>query len=71
MNLPLLAASDLDQTLVFSRRSAQADLADLVEVEEYRGATISYVTPGAWSVLGSLVASGRFLPVTTRSGPAS
>jgi hypothetical protein len=62
-----LAASDLDQTLVFSARSAQADVAGLVDVEEYRGSTISYVTPAAWGLLGELVASGRFLPVTTRT----
>jgi len=63
----LLAASDLDQTLVFSSRSAQADVAELVEVEEYRGATISYVTPASWELLGSLIATGRFVPVTTRT----
>ncbi|PRY17408.1 HAD family hydrolase [Kineococcus rhizosphaerae] len=63
----LLAASDLDQTLVFSSRSAQADPAGLVPVEEYRDATISWVTPGAWSVLADLVASGGFVPVTTRT----
>jgi hypothetical protein len=63
----LLAASDLDQTLVFSSRSAQADVADLVPVEEYRGGTISWVTPGAWATLADLVASGGFVPVTTRT----
>lgn len=63
----LLAASDLDQTLVFSARSAGVDVAGLVEVEEYEGRVISYVTPAAWALLGDLVASGRFLPVTTRT----
>lgn len=62
-----LAASDLDQTLVFSARSAAVDVAGLVEVEEYRGRTISYVTPRAWELLGALVATGRFVPVTTRT----
>ncbi|GAA0304907.1 HAD family hydrolase [Kineococcus aurantiacus] len=65
--MALLAASDLDQTLVFSARSAQADVAGLVPVEDYRDATISWVTPGAWSVLADLVASGGFVPVTTRT----
>jgi hypothetical protein len=63
----VLAASDLDQTLVFSARSAGADVSELVEVEEYQGRAISYVTPGAWELLGALVGSGRFLPVTTRT----
>ncbi|WP_432564984.1 HAD family hydrolase [Kineococcus sp. SYSU DK003] len=63
----MLAASDLDQTLVFSARSAQADVTGLVEVEEYRGQNISWVTPLAWKLLGELVASGRFVPVTTRT----
>ncbi|WP_432521532.1 HAD family hydrolase [Kineococcus sp. SYSU DK006] len=63
----LLAASDLDQTLVFSARSAQADVEQLVAVEEYEGRTISWVTPPAWRVLGDLVASGWFVPVTTRT----
>ncbi|WP_369054734.1 HAD family hydrolase [Kineococcus terrestris] len=62
-----LAASDLDQTLVFSRRSARADVAGLVPVEEYRGETISWVTPRAWELLGRLVATGAFVPVTTRT----
>ncbi|MFD0483852.1 HAD family hydrolase [Kineococcus sp. GCM10028916] len=65
--MKLLAASDLDQTLVFSSRSAGVDVAGLVEVEEYQGRTISYVTPTAWELLGSLVASDRFVPVTTRT----
>ncbi|WP_432509179.1 HAD family hydrolase [Kineococcus auxinigenes] len=63
----VLAASDLDQTLVFSERSAGADVAGLVPVEEYDGRTISWVTPAAWEVLGELVASGAFVPVTTRT----
>lgn len=69
MNRPaaVLAASDLDQTLVFSARSAGVDVAGLVEVEEYEGRTISYVTPRAWELLGALVATGRFVPVTTRT----
>ncbi|MGI4896501.1 MAG: hypothetical protein ACRYF3_15455 [Janthinobacterium lividum] len=63
----MLAASDLDQTLVFSARSAQADVAGLVAVEEFEGRVISYVTPGAWDTLADLVASRRFVPVTTRT----
>lgn len=63
----VLAASDLDQTLVFSARSAAEDVAGLVAVEEYEGRTISYVTPRAWDLLGSLVATGAFVPVTTRT----
>ena len=63
----LLAASDLDQTLVFSERSAAADVAGLVPVEEYQGRTISWVTPRAWDLLDALVASGSFVPVTTRT----
>lgn len=63
----LLAASDLDQTLVFSQRSAARDVAELVAVEEYEGRTISWVTPRAWSLLGELVTTGEFLPVTTRT----
>ncbi|WP_432493303.1 HAD family hydrolase [Kineococcus gypseus] len=62
-----LAASDLDQTLIFSERSAAADVAALVPVERYAGRTISWVTPQAWRLLGELVASGAFVPVTTRT----
>ena len=65
--MTLLAASDLDQTLVFSARSAGVPVSGLVEVEEYQGRTISYVTPAAWDLLGLLVASDRFVPVTTRT----
>ncbi|NAZ84028.1 HAD family hydrolase [Kineococcus sp. R8] len=63
----LLAASDLDQTLVFSERSAARDVAGLVAVEEYEGRTISYVTPRAWDLLRELLATGDFVPVTTRT----
>jgi len=63
----LLAASDLDQTLVFSARSAARDVAGLVAVEEYEGRSISWVTPRAWDLLGDLLATGDFLPVTTRT----
>ncbi|NIZ92681.1 HAD family hydrolase [Kineococcus rubinsiae] len=65
--MSLLAASDLDQTLVFSERSSARDVADLVAVEEYEGRTISWVTPRAWALLADLVATGDFLPVTTRT----
>lgn len=69
--MTLIAASDLDQTLVFSSRSAVGDdvpdVTGLVEVEEYEGRVISYVTPGAWKLLAELVATGRFVPVTTRT----
>ncbi|WP_337059565.1 hypothetical protein [Kineococcus sp. G2] len=63
----LLAASDLDQTLVFSERSAGCGTTGLVPVEEYDGRTISWVTPAAWELLGELVASGAFVPATTRT----
>ncbi|NAZ86941.1 HAD family hydrolase [Kineococcus sp. T90] len=63
----LLAASDLDQTLVFSERSAARAVTGLVPVEEYQGRTISWVTPAAWELLGELVASGAFVPATTRT----
>ncbi|MFB9377802.1 HAD family hydrolase [Kineococcus gynurae] len=63
----LLAASDLDQTLIFSSRSARAETRSLVPVERYRDADISWVTPTAWHSLAALVRTGRFVPVTTRT----
>ncbi|PPK95361.1 hypothetical protein CLV92_106182 [Kineococcus xinjiangensis] len=63
----LLAASDLDQTLVFSARSAGTDVASLVCVETYEDRPISYVTPAAARVLERLAGTGRLVPVTTRT----
>ncbi|GAB7191275.1 hypothetical protein NUM3379_19820 [Kineococcus sp. NUM-3379] len=63
----LLAASDLDQTLVFSARSARADVAGLVCVETYQGREISWVTPRAHALLEALAGTGLLVPVTTRT----
>ena len=63
----LLAASDLDQTLVFSARSAGADAAGLVVVEELDGRPLSSVAPDAVPLLERLTGAGVLVPVTTRT----
>ena len=71
MSTHCVVASDLDRTLIWSRRSG-GDVSGLTDravkdVETYRDAPISFVTPRAHDGLAELTASGRFVPVTTRT----
>ncbi|MFC6154732.1 HAD family hydrolase [Nocardioides yefusunii] len=63
----VVVASDLDRTLIFSRRSGGHTGVAVKDVETYRDAPISFVTPRAHDDLAALAASGRFVPVTTRT----
>ncbi|MCL2090789.1 MAG: hypothetical protein FWH11_06140 [Micrococcales bacterium] len=63
----MLFVSDLDGTVVYSRRTAHRALTGLVGVEEYDGTMISWVTPDSWRLLARLSADGRFVPCTTRT----
>ncbi|WP_345713801.1 HAD family hydrolase, partial [Kineococcus glutinatus] len=63
----LLAASDLDQTLVFSARSAGCDVADLVCVEVHEGRPLSHVTAPAARLLRLLTTAQLLVPATTRT----
>ncbi|MCP9274109.1 HAD family hydrolase [Mycolicibacterium arenosum] len=61
-----LLASDLDRTLIYSRRFV-TDPATAVCVEIYRGEPISFMTPGAVERLTALAATHHVIPATTRT----
>jgi hypothetical protein len=62
----VVVASDLDRTLIWSARAVGA-MCGAVCVEEYDGRPLSYVDGAIVQVLETLVASGRLVPVTTRT----
>jgi hypothetical protein len=61
-------ASDLDRTLIYSRkaRALGADATDAVSVEVHDGKDTSFVTAKAARELTALAADAEFVPVTTR-----
>lgn len=61
-----LIASDLDRTLIYSRRFL-AETSEAVCVEVYDGAPISYMTPGAVARLSGLASTHVVVPATTRT----
>jgi hypothetical protein len=63
-----LVASDLDRTLIYSRkaRALGADAVDAVCVEVHDGKDTSFVTATAARELTALAADAEFVPVTTR-----
>ena len=67
--MTVLFASDLDQTLIYSRNSMGLDVAEdeLVEVERYEDKPLSYMTKKSQADLWNLTDSTFFLPVTTRT----
>ncbi|WP_406282072.1 HAD family hydrolase [Embleya sp. NBC_00896] len=71
--MTIVVASDLDRTLVYSKAAARLGLAaqdptpDLVCVEQYEGAPLSFVTPRAAALLAELAAHTTFVPTTTRT----
>ncbi len=64
----ILIASDLDQTLIYSRRATRLSVPapELVAVESRDGAPTSFLTSRAAGVLATLGASATLVPVTTR-----
>ena len=62
----MLVALDLDQTVVFSRRSA-GEAGPSVVVEELDGAPLSSMTTGAVEAYAALAARHTVVPVTTRT----
>ena len=65
MSGPLVAV-DLDQTVVFSERSA-GEAGPSVVVEHLDGAPLSSMTVGAHAAYAALAARARVVPVTTRT----
>lgn len=67
--MTILFASDLDQTLIYSRRSMGMDATEqeLREVERYDGQPQSFMTKESQRVLWELSDEMVFLPVTTRT----
>ncbi|CEG21704.1 haloacid dehalogenase-like hydrolase [Planococcus massiliensis] len=67
--MTFLFASDLDQTLIYSKRSMgkQAVESDLREVERYEGNPQSFMTATGQRMLHELAEELCFLPVTTRT----
>ncbi|ANU12164.1 hypothetical protein BBH88_05840 [Planococcus antarcticus DSM 14505] len=65
----MLFASDLDQTLIYSRNSMGMDVTEdeLVEVERYEGKPLSFMTQKSQSELWKINDAAFFLPVTTRT----
>ncbi|MET8554775.1 hypothetical protein ABZV64_07335 [Streptomyces sp. NPDC004959] len=69
---PVLVASDLDRTLIYSSRALALTGPDeqaprLLCVEVYRGEPLSYVTETAAALLTELAARTAFVPTTTRT----
>lgn len=67
--MTLLFASDLDQTLIYSKRSMGKNVseADLREVERFEGKPQSFMTETSQKALHELAETLFFLPVTTRT----
>ncbi|WP_439676753.1 HAD family hydrolase [Embleya sp. MST-111070] len=69
----VLVASDLDRTLIYSKAAARLGLGpeeptpELVCVEEYEGAPMSFVTRRASELLAELAEHSTFVPTTTRT----
>lgn len=65
----MLFASDLDQTLIYSRKSFRSEMAetDIQLIERLEGKEISFMTKKAISLLKEVAASFAFVPVTTRT----
>ncbi|WP_407310805.1 HAD family hydrolase [Desulfosporosinus sp. SB140] len=66
---PILFASDLDQTLIYSHRSLPHSTMDasLRPVERLENQCISFMTQGALSLLKELAGQILFVPTTTRT----
>ncbi|WP_257391427.1 HAD family hydrolase [Cytobacillus gottheilii] len=66
-----LFASDLDRTLIYSKRALQSfsqdNLSDLVPVERKDESDVAFMTGRSFAMLKELAASLMFVPVTTRT----
>lgn len=62
-----LVACDLDQTLIYSRRSAAAPVDTARCVEIYQDRPQSFMTPAAAEAVGALTGAGVFAAVTSRT----
>jgi hypothetical protein len=63
-----LVASDLDQTLIFSRRRCALNPhVAVTPVEDLDGQPISFSTPRSLRLLAALTETATFVPVTTRT----
>lgn len=65
-----LVASDLDRTLIYSAGASElagGGVEEMLCVEHYQGAPLSYLTPGAAENLSALAKKAYFVPVTTRT----
>lgn len=69
MTAPILVATDLDRTMIYSRTAAgdQFDATQPVCVEIYDGAPLSYMTATAHTLLADLSARATVVPTTTRT----
>jgi hydroxymethylpyrimidine pyrophosphatase-like HAD family hydrolase len=65
----MIFASDLDRTLIYSKRAMLVDMndQDFVVVEYKNGEPLSYMTSTAIEILKKLAETTIFIPVTTRS----
>ncbi|MFJ8529498.1 HAD family hydrolase [Bacillus sp. NPDC094106] len=65
----MIFASDLDQTLIYSRKSFRANIEDehIQLIETLDGKEISFITHKAISLLQKLQLQAEFIPVTTRT----
>ncbi|QKW10706.1 HAD family hydrolase [Streptomyces sp. NA04227] len=70
---PVVVASDLDRTLIYSAAALQLTMPDaraprLLCVEVYESKPLSYLTETSAGLLGELASSTVFVPTTTRTG---
>lgn len=64
----MLFASDLDRTLIYSKRFLQDSIQGLICVERgLEGKPLSYMSEDAYIKLENLISNIQFVPVTTRS----
>lgn len=62
-----LFTSDLDRTLIFSKRTIEKEASERICIEHLHGKEISYVTKAIVEQLEQVNATMQFVPVTTRS----
>jgi hypothetical protein len=66
----MMFASDLDRTLIYSKRAVQeflGDISDLKQVEIKGDKALSFMTFQAYELLWDIATRTLFVPITTRS----
>ncbi len=63
----MIFATDLDNTMIFSRRVVGENAEGLCAVEYHKGKTITFMTPSAIEKLKELMKKIHVIPTTTRS----